>query len=141
MATIEKNIFLKNGTYHNTLIPETRPSGGALYNCDGLIQNNKFQDNQALYGGALAGCDGIIQNNLFINNHAYDSQELVITSWNPKTGPQYGYIPVDGDGSALLTDNAIIRNNTIVTDDLHTIIVANNAAIIINNIMWNSSNL
>jgi len=39
-------------------------NGGALFRCDGTIQNNTISDNSADNGGGLFDCDGQIQNNI-----------------------------------------------------------------------------
>ena len=62
---------------YNVFVTNKRPStanGGAIDNCDGLIEGNVFgrlgEGNQAGKGGALANCDGVVIKNFFRYNFA-----------------------------------------------------------------------
>jgi len=61
LATIQNNIISDNSAHSNR-------SGGGIWNCDGIIQNNTISHNSAGYGGGLSDCNGIIQNNIISGN-------------------------------------------------------------------------
>jgi hypothetical protein len=69
LATIENNIITTNVVYMTDY-----GKGGAIWNCDGLIQNNIITANKttAWNGmcGGVAECDGIIRNNIISYNEA-----------------------------------------------------------------------
>ena len=111
-ATIRNNIVRGNGAYGSE---DGAASGGGLYHCNGLIENNVISDNVAegyfvrddmyigggLYvegvGGGLSRCAGTIRNNTIIRNTA--------------TGfPNSGY---PGFGTGLFSCNGTIQNNLI----------------------------
>jgi len=75
-ATIRNNIIINN-------VAEGRNEGegGGLYDCDGVIEGNVIEANQARYweysimsracGGGLYGCNGTMRNNLIKENYAW----------------------------------------------------------------------
>ncbi|MCA9443573.1 MAG: hypothetical protein KC964_22420, partial [Candidatus Omnitrophica bacterium] len=66
-ATIRNNRFRNNRCSRYSI----SCYGGALYDCDGLIEENSFWENYANFGGALSHCDGTIRGNRFIENNGY----------------------------------------------------------------------
>lgn len=70
--------------------------GGALANCDGIISDNIINSNMADFGGGLAYCNGIIQYNLIIGN-------------NSQTDSNYR-----GYGGGLYACDGDVNHNTIV---------------------------
>jgi hypothetical protein len=66
LATIENNIISSNTAYSGT--------GGGIWNCDGLIQNNIITANKTTayngHGGGIVECDGTIRNNIISYNEA-----------------------------------------------------------------------
>lgn len=111
LATIEHNHFINNSgcMFQTDYGSDDNNYGGAMNDCDGLIQNNIFENNSASIGGALCGCAGTIQNNFFINNSVYDDYHDGGRMGNGYTIPGYG--------SALCSCAGLIRNNTIVSGD------------------------
>lgn len=108
-ATIEYNIFQYNNNVFGVF--GTMNQGGALSDCNGLIQKNIFRYNHSNYGGALASCNGTIQNNLICQNatHAGSSKPAPAAA---KDTP-LGYV-LPGSGGALYNCTGLIRGNTIV---------------------------
>jgi hypothetical protein len=58
-AAIKNNVITGNSANAN---------GGAVYWCDGTIEDNRILGNSAQNGAGLSGCAGTIQNNLIVNN-------------------------------------------------------------------------
>ena len=82
LARIENNVVANN---------DSEMTGGGIYDCDGLIQNNKISDNSSDSGGGLCNCDGIIESNIISDN--------VVAS--------------SGNGGGLAYCQGLIRGNTI----------------------------
>jgi len=64
-AAIENNVITGNSAFFEWGM------GGAVYWCDGTIQNNTISGNSAEWGGGLASCRGVIQNNAISGNEAW----------------------------------------------------------------------
>ncbi len=60
-AFIKGNLFQKNGAL---------VFGGALYRCNGVIEDNHFHNNTSSTGGAIYRCNGDIVRNTFLRNDA-----------------------------------------------------------------------
>jgi hypothetical protein len=85
-------IYKCNGIIQdNTITGNTAWGGGGLYNCEGTIQSNTISGNTAdFYGGGLSACsNGVIQNNRITGNMA------------------------DNGGGLSDCNNGLILNNTI----------------------------
>lgn len=70
-ATIEHNVIINNHAIGDPNLPGSFGSGGALSDCDGLIQCNIIVDNGGGYGGGLYRCNGTIERNIISRNIAY----------------------------------------------------------------------
>lgn len=86
-ATIRNNVISGN------FAPEAGASGGGIFCCDGIIENNVIEGNSAEdnIGAGLFDCDGTIRNNIITRNS---------TRW--------------GRGGGLDMDNGTIENNIII---------------------------
>lgn len=127
-ALIEKNVFLYNSAGGSTTLEPDYGigSGGALYDCQGIIQNNLFGYNGANLGGAIANCNGLIQNNVF-----YLNREVGYFIYDPI----FTIRDHPGAGNTLYGCGGTIRNNLFISsgndDDLYGC-----TGCIVNNIFW-----
>ena len=97
-ATIEYNHIYGNKA---VAILDGPATGGGISGCDGLIQNNIIELNEAEIGGGLVGCYGVIQNNIIARN---------VCHHNPLQTLHLG----TGFGAGFYGCTGTIHNNTIV---------------------------
>ncbi len=90
----------------NTVRHSVYGSGGGLYDCDGAIQYNTISNNSAVYGDGLYQCDGIIQHNTIGHNSGGGLYQC--------SGPILNNIISHNSGSGLYQCEGLIQNNTIL---------------------------
>lgn len=109
-ATIKNNV-IKNNFAEQMFTDSFDGSGGGIYNCDGLIENNTISGNRAAVGGGLSECDGTVRGNTIKDNLAkggggiYFSGSLI--EGNTFTGNEAA------NGGAILGSMGVVRNNSI----------------------------
>ena len=112
-------IYKCNGIIQdNTITGNTAWGGGGLYNCEGTIQSNTISGNTAdFYGGGISACsNGVIQNNRITGNMADNGGGL------------------SDCNNGLILNNTIWMNSAIYGGGMNRSYTAN----ILGNTIWNN---
>lgn len=125
IATIENSVITCNKAFSC--------KGGGIFNCDGLIQNNKITFNIAYLeggsggvGGGLRECDGTIRNNNISDNGSYGEAGLsecdgtILNNLFVRNGAVYGGVIGRCDGTILnnlFVDNIAVYGGAISNSD------------------------